>query len=83
MQTAMVHLAANLPDSVTQELEVHAANVQIAPKAPPPEALQNVHTAAAYVKETGRRLFSKPSCESRYVVAVSRRQHAEIQENLK
>jgi phospholipase C len=51
MQTALVKLAANLPEGPGKDLQAHVASVKAGLKDPPPGATADVHAASTYVKK--------------------------------
>jgi hypothetical protein len=51
MQTALVKLAANLPEGPGKDLQAHVASVKAGLKDPPPSATADVHAAFTYVKK--------------------------------
>ena len=51
MQTALVKLAANLPEGPGKDLQAHVASVKAGLKDPPPSATADVHAASTYVKK--------------------------------
>jgi phospholipase C len=51
MQKALVGLAANLPSTPGADLKAHLARVKVSPMEPPPDAINDVRTASAFVKQ--------------------------------